>query len=247
MPLRMQARGIHHRHWQAEILHPVEKTNARIHDHDSTPPDSPGRLRDPVCQYLINRQFANWHEAGFPAQPPEHIGIHKATDASNLPNANSATVGTIFKPWCPSLDRFSNLNPHVGHLDGNHCVQHFFNWNRFPCVAKTSETSSSSPTSTTAKRPLSSTASLRQSGQFRDAELKGERILDSNDLERERGITILSKNIAIPYRGVKINLIDTPGHADFGGEVERVVKMADGCLLLVDAAEGPNAANAIRA
>ena len=80
---------------------------------------------------------------------------------------------------------------------------------------------------------------LRQSGQFRDAELKGERILDSNDLERERGITILSKNIAIPYRGVKINLIDTPGHADFGGEVERVVTMADGALVLVDAAEGP--------
>ena len=80
---------------------------------------------------------------------------------------------------------------------------------------------------------------LRQSGQFRDAELKGERILDSNDLERERGITILSKNIAIPYKGVKINLIDTPGHADFGGEVERVVKMADGALVLVDAAEGP--------
>ncbi len=80
---------------------------------------------------------------------------------------------------------------------------------------------------------------LRQSGQFRAAELKGERILDSNDLERERGITILSKNIAIPYKGVKINLIDTPGHADFGGEVERVVKLADGCLVLVDAAEGP--------
>jgi len=80
---------------------------------------------------------------------------------------------------------------------------------------------------------------LRQSGQFRDAELKGERILDSNDLERERGITILSKNIAIPYKGIKINLIDTPGHADFGGEVERVVQMADGCLVLVDAAEGP--------
>ena len=80
---------------------------------------------------------------------------------------------------------------------------------------------------------------LRQSGQFRAAELKGEQILDSNDLERERGITILSKNIAIPYKGVKINLIDTPGHADFGGEVERVVQMADGCLLLVDAAEGP--------
>jgi GTP-binding protein len=80
---------------------------------------------------------------------------------------------------------------------------------------------------------------LRQSGQFRDTELKGERILDSNDLERERGITILAKNIAIPYQGVKINLIDTPGHADFGGEVERVVQMADGCLVLVDAAEGP--------
>ena len=80
---------------------------------------------------------------------------------------------------------------------------------------------------------------LRQSGQYRDTELQGERILDSNDLEKERGITILSKNIAIPYRGVKINLIDTPGHADFGGEVERVVKMADGALVLVDAAEGP--------
>jgi GTP-binding protein len=86
---------------------------------------------------------------------------------------------------------------------------------------------------------------LRQCGQFRDSQLKGERILDSNDLERERGITILAKNIAINYRdpatGVdtKINLIDTPGHADFGGEVERVLKMADGCLLLVDAFEGP--------
>ncbi|MEK6799114.1 MAG: translational GTPase TypA [Planctomycetota bacterium] len=80
---------------------------------------------------------------------------------------------------------------------------------------------------------------LRQSGQFREAQLKGERILDSNDLERERGITILAKNIAINYRGTKINLIDTPGHADFGGEVERVLMMADGCLLLVDAFEGP--------
>ncbi len=80
---------------------------------------------------------------------------------------------------------------------------------------------------------------LRQSGQFRDAQLQGERILDTNDLERERGITILSKNIALPYQGVKINIIDTPGHADFGGEVERVVRMADGALLLVDAAEGP--------
>jgi len=80
---------------------------------------------------------------------------------------------------------------------------------------------------------------LRQCGQFRDMQLKGERILDSNDLERERGITILSKNIAIRYKDTKINLIDTPGHADFGGEVERVLKMADGCLLLVDAFEGP--------
>ena len=80
---------------------------------------------------------------------------------------------------------------------------------------------------------------LRQSGQFRDSQLRGERILDTNELERERGITILSKNIALPYRGVKINVIDTPGHADFGGEVERVVGMADGALLLVDAAEGP--------
>ena len=80
---------------------------------------------------------------------------------------------------------------------------------------------------------------LRQSGQYRDSQLRGERILDSNDLERERGITILAKNIALPYRGIKINIIDTPGHADFGGEVERVLRMADGALLLVDAAEGP--------
>ena len=80
---------------------------------------------------------------------------------------------------------------------------------------------------------------LRQSGQFRDSQLKGERILDTGDLERERGITILAKNIALPFKGAKINIIDTPGHADFGGEVERVLKMADGALLLVDAAEGP--------
>jgi len=80
---------------------------------------------------------------------------------------------------------------------------------------------------------------LRQSGEFRASQLVGERILDSNELERERGITILAKNISLPYRGVKINLIDTPGHADFGGEVERVLRMADGALVLVDAAEGP--------
>ncbi len=80
---------------------------------------------------------------------------------------------------------------------------------------------------------------LRQSGQYRDSQLLGERILDSNDLERERGITILAKNIAIPYQGIKINVIDTPGHADFGGEVERVLQMADGALVLIDAAEGP--------
>jgi GTP-binding protein len=82
-------------------------------------------------------------------------------------------------------------------------------------------------------------AMLRQSGQFRAAQLQGERILDSNDLERERGITILAKNIAINYGGHKINIIDTPGHADFGGEVERTLQMADGALVLVDAFEGP--------
>jgi GTP-binding protein len=80
---------------------------------------------------------------------------------------------------------------------------------------------------------------LRQSGQFRDSQLQEECILDSNPLERERGITILAKNISLPYQGVKINIIDTPGHADFGGEVERVVRMADGALVLIDAAEGP--------
>src|SRR5437899_9150490 len=86
---------------------------------------------------------------------------------------------------------------------------------------------------------------MRQSGLFRKEELDrlvgGQHglILDSSDLERERGITILAKNIAIKLGDTKINIIDTPGHADFGGEVERVLKMADGCLLLVDAAEGP--------
>ncbi|GAC1359886.1 MAG: translational GTPase TypA [Ktedonobacteraceae bacterium] len=82
-------------------------------------------------------------------------------------------------------------------------------------------------------------ALLKQSHIFRDNQNVGELIMDSNDQERERGITILSKNTAIDYRGIKINIIDTPGHADFGGEVERVLNMADGCILLVDAAEGP--------
>ena len=74
---------------------------------------------------------------------------------------------------------------------------------------------------------------------FRDNQETGELIMDNNDLERERGITILAKNIAVNYKDVKINVIDTPGHADFGGEVERVLKMADGVVLLVDAFEGP--------
>jgi GTP-binding protein len=80
---------------------------------------------------------------------------------------------------------------------------------------------------------------LKSSGQFRDAQLSQECMLDSNDQERERGITILAKNIALSFDGVKVNIIDTPGHADFGGEVERVLQMADGCLVLVDAFEGP--------
>jgi GTP-binding protein len=80
---------------------------------------------------------------------------------------------------------------------------------------------------------------LKQSNVFRDPDSAGELIMDANDLERERGITILAKNTAITYGGIKINVIDTPGHADFGGEVERVLNMADGCLLLVDAVEGP--------
>lgn len=80
---------------------------------------------------------------------------------------------------------------------------------------------------------------LKQSHIFRDPDAAGNLIMDSNDLERERGITILAKNTAIRYGDIKINVIDTPGHADFGGEVERVLNMADGCILLVDAAEGP--------
>ncbi len=82
-------------------------------------------------------------------------------------------------------------------------------------------------------------AMLKQSRVFRDNQHVPERVLDSNDLERERGITILAKNTAVRYGGIKINIVDTPGHADFGGEVERVLNMVDGVLLLVDAAEGP--------
>ncbi len=80
---------------------------------------------------------------------------------------------------------------------------------------------------------------LRQTGVFRANEKVEERVLDSNPLERERGITILAKNTSIRWGDVKINIVDTPGHADFGGEVERTLRMVDGVLLLVDAAEGP--------
>lgn len=79
---------------------------------------------------------------------------------------------------------------------------------------------------------------LKQSGIFRENQEVAERVMDSNDIERERGITILSKNTAINYKGTKINIIDTPGHADFGGEVERVLKMVNGVILVVDAFEG---------
>src|SRR5690242_19205963 len=82
-------------------------------------------------------------------------------------------------------------------------------------------------------------ALLRQSGTFRSNESVVERVMDSNELERERGITILAKNTALFYKGIKINIVDTPGHSDFGGEVERALKMVDGVMLLVDASEGP--------
>ena len=80
---------------------------------------------------------------------------------------------------------------------------------------------------------------LRQSGTFRDNQVVAERVMDSNDLEREKGITIMAKNASVHWRGFKINVVDTPGHSDFGGEVERILSMVDGVLLLVDAAEGP--------
>src|ERR687887_113948 len=82
-------------------------------------------------------------------------------------------------------------------------------------------------------------AMLWQSGIFRDNQAVVERVMDSLDLEREKGITIMAKNTAVVYKGVKINIVDTPGHADFGGEVERVMNMVDGVLLLVDAVDGP--------
>ena len=80
---------------------------------------------------------------------------------------------------------------------------------------------------------------LKQSGVYRENQTVVERVMDSNDLERERGITITAKNTAVQYGDVKINIVDTPGHADFGGEVERILKMVNGVILLVDAAEGP--------
>ena len=104
--------------------------------------------------------------------------------------------------------------------------------------ATASATSPSSPTSTTARPPWSTPCSGSR-GIFRENEAVAERIMDSIDLEREKGITIMAKNTAINYKDVKINIVDTPGHADFGGEVERTLTLVDGVLLLVDAAEGP--------
>ena len=80
---------------------------------------------------------------------------------------------------------------------------------------------------------------LKQSGAFRENQSVIERVMDSNDLERERGITILAKATSVEWQGVRLNIVDTPGHADFGGEVERILSMVDGVVLLVDAAEGP--------
>ena len=80
---------------------------------------------------------------------------------------------------------------------------------------------------------------LQQSGAFRDNQRVAERVIDSNDLERERGITILAKATSVVWKDVRVNIVDTPGHADFGGEVERILSMVDGAIILVDAAEGP--------
>ncbi len=87
---------------------------------------------------------------------------------------------------------------------------------------------------------------LKQAGAFRAGQQVVERALDRNELERERGITILAKCTAVEWQGVKINIVDTPGHADFGGEVERILSMVDGAIVLVDAAEGGAAADEIR-
>jgi GTP-binding protein len=123
-----------------------------------------------------------------------------------------------------------------------------------PATEQTSEQSIAKPTAQPALKPIFNIAiishvdhgkttlvdaMLRQSGTFRANEAVAERVMDSNDLERERGITIMAKNTALYYHGNKINIVDTPGHADFGGEVERALKMVDGVLLLVDASEGP--------
>jgi len=80
---------------------------------------------------------------------------------------------------------------------------------------------------------------LKQSGSFRENQRVAERVMDSNDLEKERGITILAKATSVEWKGVRINIVDTPGHADFGGEVERILSMVDGAIVLVDASEGP--------
>ena len=80
---------------------------------------------------------------------------------------------------------------------------------------------------------------LKQSGSFRENQRVAERVMDSNDIEKERGITILAKATSVEWKGVRINIVDTPGHADFGGEVERILSMVDGAIVLVDASEGP--------
>jgi hypothetical protein len=87
----------------------------------------------------------------------------------------------------------------------------------------------------------------RQAGAFRENQVVAERVMDSMDLERERGITIKAKNTAVTWKATKINIVDTPGHADFGGEVERIMRMVDGVLLVVDAFDGPQAADPLRA
>ena len=110
---------------------------------------------------------------------------------------------------------------------------------------RSAATSPSSPTSIMARPRWSMRCSARAAS-FRDNERVVERAMDTNDLERERGITILAKNTAVHYGDIMINIVDTPGHADFGGEVERTLSMVDGVVLLVDASEGPAAADPLR-